>query len=412
MLHNPFTPTEIASDPDDFYGRAPELQLLARSLAKGSVIIAGPMGIGKSSLLAYARLHMEGFGSEHNCRSVVLVGNKGITSLDDAARWLVQQFIQIDQKTSKIKFMLPKLFEFESSEVVQNYKDKHHLQVAMRTIEQEYSQRQDKEDSMLLIAIDEADKCPEPIAQLVRALTTHAQQLGIKRLRFLVAGVSPFYEKMLAEDAGVARFFYKVIQLQPLDQSEARDLMESKLKVVLSAAREQGFPLELDPAVIGRLVTLSGGHPHLLQLLGSHIVEHENENPDGHLDSRDLHDSLVRICYEDRAAVYSSLLHELELYNHFDSLLTLLGLSSISPSNIVNKGFPTTIDRQVAQTVVEGDELKWLVSHNIIRSTSANTYGLVDEFLRVRLILDLEESEIDRKNREQKLINARIRLEY
>jgi ABC-type uncharacterized transport system YnjBCD ATPase subunit len=63
MLHNPFTPTEIANQPDEFYGRAAELALLERTLATGSVVISGPMGIGKSSLLAYARLHMDGFGT-------------------------------------------------------------------------------------------------------------------------------------------------------------------------------------------------------------------------------------------------------------------------------------------------------------------------------------------------------------
>jgi hypothetical protein len=46
MLLNPFTPTEIASLPDDFYGRADELVILERSLQLGSVVIHGPMGIG------------------------------------------------------------------------------------------------------------------------------------------------------------------------------------------------------------------------------------------------------------------------------------------------------------------------------------------------------------------------------
>ena len=47
MLFNPFTPSEIASDPDDFFGRNEELRLLERSIQQGSVVIQGPVGIGK-----------------------------------------------------------------------------------------------------------------------------------------------------------------------------------------------------------------------------------------------------------------------------------------------------------------------------------------------------------------------------
>ena len=51
MLINPFTPSEIASEPQDFFGRAEELKTLERSLMVGSVAIQGPIGIGKSSLV-------------------------------------------------------------------------------------------------------------------------------------------------------------------------------------------------------------------------------------------------------------------------------------------------------------------------------------------------------------------------
>src|SRR5260370_645247 len=143
---------------------------------------------------------------------------------------------------------------------------------------------------MLVIAIDEADKCPIPIAQLVRALVTHSQQHGIQGLRFIVTGVSPFFEKMLSEDQGISRFFYKIMSLEPLEPGEARHLIQEKLIEVAEDAESRGYDLRVDPAVIDRVIAISGGHPHLLQLLGSHLIEHEEDNPDGGIDSRDLHD--------------------------------------------------------------------------------------------------------------------------
>jgi hypothetical protein len=412
VLLNPFTPTEIASQPSDFYGRANELLLLERSLAKGSVVIHGPMGIGKSSLMARARLHMEGFQNERRAESVIIVGNKSIETIDDAARCLVQEMLTIDESHNKIKFSFGPLFEFENSEVIQTFRDKHHLAVAMRTLKAEYLQRALDNQRLLIVAIDEAEKCPIPIAQLVRALVTHAQQHGIQGLRFIVTGVSPFFEQMLTEDQGIARFFYKTMSLEPLEPGEAYYLIEEKLKEVVRDARRGGHDLRIVPSVINRVVAISGGHPHLLQLLGSHLIEHEESDPDEVIDSRDLHESLVRICYEDRASVYGGMLHDLELYNRLDALHTLLGLTSTSPQQIVNSGFPTRIDRQLAQTAIEATQLSWFVSNNLLRPTGPDAYGLVDEFLRVRILLDQAESENDREMMQQRLLTGTLRVDF
>jgi hypothetical protein len=48
MLINPFTPTQIAANPDQFFGRRSELNDAGVALKKGSVLIQGGIGIGKS----------------------------------------------------------------------------------------------------------------------------------------------------------------------------------------------------------------------------------------------------------------------------------------------------------------------------------------------------------------------------
>jgi hypothetical protein len=376
MLSNPFTPSEIASLPEDFFGRKYELDLMQRSLAKGSVAIQGAVGIGKSSLLCRVRLIMEGFDSDRKCHSVVAVGNKDIQSVDDAARLLLDRFVQCDETHNKVRIALPKILEFESGSICRFFKEGRHLDVLTRLIEEHRFPGGD----LLLLTIDEADRCPVPIARLVRSLTTYIQHGGIKNVRFALAGVSPYFQLMVDEDSGINRFFYKALTLMPLPDEEAQELVESKLADVTKNAEDKKLSLVIEPTIIERIVRLSGGHPHLLQLLGSHLVEHENEDPDGVLDSRDLFGALRTICYEDRARVYDSILHTLDLEGRLEPLRKLLLIASGT--------CPTRFSRSIAQEEVGSEVLDWLVTRNVLTLPSDDEYGLVDEFLRIRLFLD------------------------
>jgi hypothetical protein len=174
--------------------------------------------------------------------------------------------------------------------------------------------------------------------------------------------------------------------------------------IVAQQAEASGLSIIIDPRVISRVVALSGGHPHILQLLGSHLIEHENEDPDGKIDSRDLVNSLRRICYEDRARVYDSTLHLLELNNKLDVLQNIL--------EIAEPSFPTRIGRDLALNYGSKDRyvsktaIQWLVKHNILSMPSPDYYGLVDEFLRIRLLLDGTASSAEQMGLEERIIQA------
>ena len=90
MPKNTFTPSEIASRPELFYGRTNELRKLERSINQGSLTIQGPIGIGKSSLLSRILLHMEGFDSKHNSKYVVATAHRDINGVDEAARLILE----------------------------------------------------------------------------------------------------------------------------------------------------------------------------------------------------------------------------------------------------------------------------------------------------------------------------------
>ena len=118
MLKNPFTRSFIASTPDDFFGRAEELRVVKGALRMGCVAIHGPIGIGKSSLLARAVQEMEGFGGDRLAQAVTVTAYKDIKTIDQAARHVLEALVNIDETHRKVTFKIGSLFEHESGEVV------------------------------------------------------------------------------------------------------------------------------------------------------------------------------------------------------------------------------------------------------------------------------------------------------
>ncbi len=396
MLLNPFAPSEIAGLPEDFFGRRQELHILERALDQGSVALQGGIGIGKSSLLARIRLLMEGFDSSHSSKSVIAVGDKDVKTVDDAARLILEAFIHIDEVFNKVQFKLGPIFEIESTEVCSYFKTGRHLAALKRIVENEYMETALAGKEFLILAIDEADKCPVPIARLIRSLITHTQQNGVKNVRFIVAGVSPFFQAMVDEDAGINRFFYKTITLLPLPKEEATELVETKLIKAIRDAEKRNISLRVDPTIIARVVDLSGGHPHLLQLLGSHLIEREDADPDGIINSQDLVSALRKICYEDRARVYTSTIHLLELHDMLEPLKNLFDYASTR--------FPTKINRSKAKQVASKKSIEWLITNNILSVLTDEEYGLIDEFLRIRMLMDEVDQESEARNLEKRLV--------
>ena len=396
QLYNPFTPSEIAANPDDFFGRSEELNLMCTSLPQGSVAIQGVVGIGKSSLLSRGLLQMEGFDSENSAKSVMAVGDKDVKTVDEAARLVLESLVNIDEKHHKISFKIGPVFEAESTEICRNFSEGRHLAVLKRVVESQFLKHLLGNSKFLLFGIDEADKCPAPLARLIRSICTHTQHQGVKRVRFVLAGVTSFFQKMVVEDVGVNRFFYRTVLLKPMSLEDATELIETKLAQVGEAAEKQHIVINTDPDVIPKIVRLSGGHPHLLQLLGSHLVIHENEDPDGIIDSRDLVNALRQICFEDRAGVYNSIMHMLTLYGRLEDLETLL--------DIAEKGFPTRIPKLQAVDAVGEEALKWLADHEVLSPQEDSYYGLVDEFLRIRFMLGESESAAAQRSTERAII--------
>ena len=341
---------------------------------------------------------MEGFNSSHSAKSVVAVGDKDVRTVDEAARLLLESFVSVDEKQKKLSFKLGSIFEAGSTEIYRNFTEGRHLAVLKRMVEDQILKPLLNTSKFLLLGIDEADKCPVPLARLIRSISTHTQHKGVKRVRFVLAGVTPFFTEMVNEDSGVNRFFYRTVSLKPMSTEDATELIETKLTQVAEVAEQQKIAVQIDPEVIDNVVRLAGGHPHILQLLGSHLVIHESEDPDGIINSRDLVNALRQICFEDRAGVYNSILHTLDLYGRLEELETLLLLA--------DRGFPTLIRKDAAVEAVGEEAIQWFVEHQMLAPLDSLHYGLVDEFLRIRFILNQDESPAQQRKTERLIIRG------
>jgi len=186
---------------------------------------------------------------------------------------------------------------------------------------------------------------------------------------------------MIKEDQGIMRFIYEIIQLDPFSLEEARDFLDLKFSQLVKSTRsEKEEELFINPEMIDRIVQLSGGHPHLLQLLGSHVVENEYSNPDGEINIEDLVGSLQKICYQQRAPVYDLLIHDMKKVGKYISYLKFLELSGGT--------FPSKVDTKCLENHLDEDEIEWLLFRNILIVSKDNDYELTDELLKVRIMMD------------------------
>ncbi|WP_413432758.1 AAA family ATPase [Crateriforma spongiae] len=384
FMHNPFRPGEIVSLPGEFFGRDEEIRALTRSVKQGRhVAVAGPIGIGKSSLVSRLRLELEGFATGDRCGSVLTVGHKGIASIDDAAHLVLSEFVTVDGETEEFSVNVGSKIGFRfSSKVAREYfKEGRHLAVLQEVLLKHAPEHTD----LLLIIVDEVDKCSIPITQMFRAILTKLQFEEVKNIRFVFAGVGSYLQDMMKEDQGIGRFLAKPLSVNPLPPDDAEDLISTKLEQISDAPENGDRKLEFSASIIRRLVELSGGHPQVLQYLGYHLVEQEFEDPDGVLSVRDLIGSFRRICYEDRGYIYDPLIHKLRQEGMLESLKVLFYAGSRSP--------PTYISRDDAINVCDAGTLEWFVDNDIF-ILAHNGYRLVDEFIRVRVLTEVEDESI------------------
>ena len=386
----------MANKPDEFFGRAEELQRAPRQLQSGSLIIDGPVGIGKSSFLSQLILQVTGNYSgqpklgihiEQSC-------DRSIDSPAKLSQRILGQILDANEKTYKLTIGIPKIVTWEVGSKIAKVPSDEYAIPALCDILGNLAKQA---DGLVVIAIDEADKCPKQLAQMVRIIMNNLDltQKGFDRIRFILSGVSPFYSDMIQEDPGVARFFYGKFSLLPFSFEDSVQFIEEKFQIVLSSDEATNRDLSVSEDVYSSIARITGGHPHLLQLMGAHVLDHEEDDPDNHINLRDLVGSLRSICFGTRGEVYQKQIHRLVTDKKIDALREFFAISQTS--------CPTTAKGVPARDAIEHQDLEYLMNCGHVSYMSHNdTYVLIDEFLRIRMLLDSQV--IDDRNLESNLI--------
>jgi hypothetical protein len=380
MLPNPFTPSRIANKPQEFFGREAELFEVPRVIRQGSIVIDGPIGIGKSSLASQIMLEIESSNGKPALGTVYsMICSRSMKTPEDVAARLLAELTESEERTKKTKFLLPKFFEIEYTKANKPAD----VSRSLRVIRDLLAAAAAEHDRLIVVVLDEADKCASAIAQFMRIILTGAEldQSGLDRIRFIISGISPFYSEMIREDAGIARFVYQRYSLTPFGVDEAIVFLEQKFRLVLDSEDAVNMNLQVDDALYEHIARVTGGHPHLLQLVGSYVIDHEESNPDTFLDKRDLVGCFNRVCFQTRGPVYEQMLHGFEADGHLESLKMLFSAAESK--------CPTIITTKRASDVVENEVGQYFIAKGLLSFDSAlNTYRLNDEFLRIRMLLD------------------------
>jgi len=374
-LENPFTPKSLASGEGEFFGRSREINKILDEIKVGHIAIHGPVGIGKSSLLARISRIMQGeLDNKH--RSILLQGvcNKEIKTADDAAAIILSSLPPQQQTKYKWKWGIT-IAGGETETTTANMPG----ETAMTALRRYVIDTAVTQKEYLIIVFDQAENCPTALTALVRTLTTSVELKGCRKLRLILAGVSPYFDRLTDGDTGVNRLFSQ-IRVLPLQTDEALNLVDSKFSLVVRESEKQGISVSIHPKVPEAIVRLSGGHPHVIQLLGSYSIQHENSNPDDLIDSKDLVGAVRRICYDDRGDIYDSIIETLESIELIRPLEQVLAQAKSK--------HPTIINRADARSVIGDDFINEFIKRDILARAGRDKLGLVDEFLGLRLILD------------------------
>ncbi|MEZ5945199.1 MAG: hypothetical protein R3C18_27815 [Planctomycetaceae bacterium] len=375
-LIDSFWTSGLVSQIDEFHGRDAELGDLQANIKRSGIAISGSVGVGKSSLLSIMRVMLEGFNTGLRSACPLAMCSTGDEPWQ-LAKKLIHHFRHVtEKKVVEWGFDLKGVAWKETKTASELSGDDHISALIELLLELSSSGNLD----YLVCMFDESHKCPNSLAELVRTLKERLEHDGVPNIRFIAAGIDPFVSRMIQYDSGIGRAFQCHIALTPWDVDTTRSFVEEKLGSIIDNANAEGNnEITYSDGLSNVIYRLSGGHPFLVQLLGSYLVRHENAVPDGLLDVTDLVGALREICMRTRRPEYNSMIEALDMNQMLEAYQRMVeSLSTKSPSTIL----PTDLIH-----IAGIDGVKWFLDNGYIFE-ERGLYRLTDELLRVALLLE------------------------
>ena len=293
---NPFNPNSIVT-PTLFAGRSQQVWNVLKKLSNvregqhASFILHGERGIGKTALAKLIRHTSSAKDSEffnlnfatsyysvekgQNLKTVMESSLNNITDvLHDSSLKKLSDRLGGLFKDGKFSFgafgMNVDIDKGRHEKTKQFFKDQI-VSSLTNIIQSSVAKNEDDKFDGILIAIDEIHniKDLEGAGQIFRSIinTLDVSEKGF--FSFLLIGYSDSIDKIFRGDPSARRSF-DLIHLDIMPENEARELLTKgfdKIEV-----------LKYDSSSLDKYVTVAGGYPHSLQVLGHYLVEIDNDN--------------------------------------------------------------------------------------------------------------------------------------
>lgn len=297
MRFNPFTPTNIVG-PGMFSGRVDELKHLDRCLFQtkhgnpNHFLIHGERGIGKSSLLLYAKVmatgQVEGLESDEKYRFVTVdVEIEPTTSYEDLTRKIGSELARRLRAIEQLKSKAADFWNFITNWEVLGVKyqkaaactDPSQLMEELCETVVAAVQRIDGCSDGIVILMDEADKATPStdLGAWIKVFTERLTKRGCHNVCLGLSGISHVIDVLKASHESSLRILNHML-LEPLSVDERLYVIESGLR---HAEHRNNKRTAIQPDAAGWIATYSEGFPHFIQQYAFSAFETDTDDDIG-----------------------------------------------------------------------------------------------------------------------------------
>lgn len=400
---NPFRPDKPIIEFDLFAGRSEELTALVESLYQTGngnprhMIVTGPRGIGKSSFINQIESIVEDSRTVLNILDID-AGDFGFSFAVFKFRAIQGQ--SLHQIVSSLLQKLPTRLSRENfRDVVSDFLKKWKPSTSIggglvgleyqpdtvsdlsydfvKTVRNLWNAIKNEFDGVILI-IDEVDTIASNtnIASFLKVTTEEFVESGLDRIAVFLVGITGAMESLKQDHPSIARIF-ETIELLPLNQNEARDIIDRALS---------GTDVEMQEEVANKIVQIASGFPSPIHQLGYHAYKIDTDNV---IDENDLELALDEMVGRIRREDLSKLLREA---GSGDYRRIMIAMANHDQPNVPLNDIGIAIGRKTNEM---SSYMTKLVNDQLITKVDRALYKITDPLLKLYIRkLDILEPEL------------------